>query len=416
MAHNKIIEVAPRGHFKSTRNYSEIAREIFTTRDDIQARYFSFNSSMANLHVRNIKEALLTDNIYFKGLTDNNTTAKFLLDFTNSVGGRYRLYPHGVNNFTRGIHSERIYLDDIFGDESNKLDPQQIYNINRAVRERIMPMLKRGGKMRIVGTPQTQEDIYFDDNFAKQFVITFSDAIVNEKKKQVLWEEAMGWDELMQRKSLMMTREFNQEYRCIPAYDADAYLDREQVLSCVKTGLKDPKGYNGKDEIVAGFDIGKKAHPSHLVIFQKTNDDKYIQLHSQWFDKVEYSTQLEELKRVIEEYKVDMLRYDNTRAEFESFAERGELPRCMNPVNFNLKTKHLMAAALGRVVEHSKIEFLNDQRQVNQMLAVTNDLKAASSAEGHGDSFWSIALAVSDDARLPYIVDDKGNRTLAMAL
>jgi hypothetical protein len=38
------------------------------------------------------------------------------------------------------------------------------------------------------------------------------------------------------------------------------------------------------------------------------------------------------------------------------------------------------------------MEIVNDERLISQICAVTGDLQAASTPQGHGDSYWSIAL------------------------
>lgn len=42
---------------------------------------------------------------------------------------------------------------------------------------------------------------------------------------------------------------------------------------------------------------------------------------------------------------------------------------------------------------------LNDDRQKEQILAVDNNLNAMESPDGHGDSFWSNALALGREKR-----------------
>ena len=92
---------------------------------------------------------------------------------------------------------------------------------------------------------------------------------------------------------------------------------------------------------------------------------------------------------------IDCLKYDNTGSEFESFAERGELPDGMEPVVATGKKNYELAALLEsriRAKPKPRIKLLKDDRQKNQILAVDNDLHAPETPEGHGDSFWSNAL------------------------
>lgn len=55
-----------------------------------------------------------------------------------------------------------------------------------------------------------------------------------------------------------------------------------------------------------------------------------------------------------------------------------------------------MATTLSDQVTHGSVRLLDDPRQTNQMLAVNNQLQAIESPQGHGDSFWSVALALPE--------------------
>ena len=47
---------------------------------------------------------------------------------------------------------------------------------------------------------------------------------------------------------------------------------------------------------------------------------------------------------------------------------------------------------------------MNDKRQTEQILAVNDNLEAVESADGHGDSFWSVALALNNEKPKVYRV------------
>ncbi len=55
-----------------------------------------------------------------------------------------------------------------------------------------------------------------------------------------------------------------------------------------------------------------------------------------------------------------------------------------------------MATVFSDRVTHGSVSLLDDPRQTNQMLAVNNNLQAIESPQGHGDSFWSVAMALPE--------------------
>jgi hypothetical protein len=74
--------------------------------------------------------------------------------------------------------------------------------------------------------------------------------------------------------------------------------------------------------------------------------------------------------------------------------EQGTLPGEMKGIPFTSKSKYTMATELDKVVTNRMIQLLPDERQRRQILTVDCDLQAPETAEGHGDSFFSLCLAV----------------------
>ena len=140
----------------------------------------------------------------------------------------------------------------------------------------------------------------------------------------------------------------------------------------------------------SGFDIGKKRHPSHLVIFSRTGE-VIKQIHQSWLDGWSYSDQIVFLNEVAENYDLDKGYIDNTRGELE---DRG-LHRNWWPMHFSLKTKNTMAHIFEEYINSGNLKLLRDERQKQQILSVNNELKAPNTPMGHGDAFFSIAMALN---------------------
>ena len=121
---------------------------------------------------------------------------------------------------------------------------------------------------------------------------------------------------------------------------------------------------------------------------------KLIQIHSRWFDGVDYTVQLEYFLRAIRSFGIDMMYYDNTRAEFESMDEMGMIPRQMVGVVASSRSNYQSASDFDRLVTQKKIELLQEGRQRRMICIVDNDLKAPVTSEGHGDCFFSICNAI----------------------
>jgi hypothetical protein len=409
--------MSARDHFKSTRLYCRVMYNIFRSRaTGREGTYYSFKEDMASYHLKKVKE-MIRLNPYFADFVDMKPKAESVLSYRyKGTGPLIEYTPRGLFSFGRGVHADDIFIDDPLKDPTDKLDPGIIRRVNHTLKADVFPMVNRGGELRIVGTPQTWEDIFFDKELEDEFVTTNRPAIVDEKNQIALWPEWFSFKRLLTKRRQLGVKLFNQEYMCRPAYSEEAYLDREQVQAAMFDGKNLDVGTDwskalGNMVVVAGLDIGKKTHPSHLTVYVRFPDKRWLvnpetgkeelmqvwcyrQIHSKWFDGVDYLEQLNYCKLALAHFNISILRYDNTRGEFEGFAEQRLVPRRMEPVTFNTKNKNAMASNLSSVFNQTRIEILNEPRQFNQMLSVNNDLQAMEGPEGHGDSFWSSGLAI----------------------
>ena len=401
------MDISARDHFKSTRLYAEIMYDIFTTDKDIECHYFSYQQGMSAYHLSKLKK-MIEANPFFKGFVDLSPTALSAINYFNGQA-TYHAMPEGLLSFKRGIHAERIYIDDPLKDPENKLAPTVIYKINTIIKTEMFAMVKKGGICRVVGTPQTNNDFFFDEQLQRKFSVAIRPAIVDEAKKIVIFPEWKSYEELCEIRDTIGDKAFNQEYMTKPSYSESSYIERKDLQAVVDASLAQATKYEGNNDVVAGFDIGKKAHPAHLAIYERWTDKEdgkyhYRQLVSKWFDGVEYKEQLDYLLWAIDNYRIDVLRYDNTRGEFEGFEEQGLLHRCMKPVQFNVKTNNAMAVSLNTIIREQRCTMIDDVRQIDQLLQVNNDLQAIESPQGHGDSFWSNALAMWEEKEREYRV------------
>lgn len=409
--HKWTMDISARDHFKSTRLYAEIMYDIFTMDKDIECHYFSYQQGMSGYHLQKVIR-LMESNPYFSDKWFENLAPMSLsvIRMRNRMSGAvYEAKPEGLLSFKRGIHAERIYIDDPLKDPENKLAPTVIYKINGIIKMEMFAMVKKGGYCRVVGTPQTNNDFFFDEQLRNKFFVTIKPAIVDEKKQIVIFPEWKSYQELDDIRNTIGEKAFNQEYMTKPAYAENSYIDRKDLLAVTNPDLEEVSEYTGGHDVVAGFDIGKKAHPSHLTVFERTYDPeiqnyRYRQLHSKFIDGMDYKDQIELLKDVVERYRIDKLRYDNTRAEFELFAEQGLLPDCMEPIVLTMKQNNAMGANFNKVIQEKRVEFIDEPRQIDQILQVNNDLQAIESPMGHGDSFWSNAMALMEEPERQYRV------------
>lgn len=409
MDNNYTMDVTGRDHFKSTRLYADVMWRLLAERETgFEAWYFSYAHKLANYHLVKIKK-MIQNNVFYNDII-SLTTAQGILHYTwddprDPQARTMTVHPAGLLSFKRGIHAEHIYVDDPFQDESDKkLDPSNIIKINNVMKSNLISMVKKGGTCRVVGTPQTEHDFFFDPNMRELFAHWIVPAIVDEPNRIAIWPEWKSYDDLLALRSILGDRLFNKEYMALPTSAVDSYIDKDLLL---KVSVLQPWQFNHHTElnnemVTAGFDIGQKVHPSHLAVFlhkKVLNEAGEVEIHfeqiyQRWLDHWEYTKQIDFLNTCIEFFNIDILRYDNTRGEFMGFAEQGMLSDRMEGVVLNSHNEASMAANFNSLVETDKAKFINDRRQINQILAVNNDLKAVAGPDGHGDAFWSNAMAL----------------------
>lgn len=398
--------LSARKHLKSTMIYAFVMWMIYTMNrwEHLNWLYMSYNQKMSIYHTTNIK-MLIEANPCFIRIKDL-TQGHALLDYTWGDGSRFRCTPSGILTFNRGWHGEGVICDDILADPTNELNFTIIDKINRTFMEQVMSLPKEGGQIHLVGTAQHQTDLFFQLKSNKSWNWAEYKAILNEKNKIVLWPELFSYKRLCEiRDEEIGEKAFKKEYMCSPVWTEEAYFQREELMRVVRDIEEVKRSASEykerKMQIVAGLDIGKKTHPSHFTIFQLKNNH-YTQIYEKFMDGWDYSKQVDFINGLIEFHLIDRLSYDDTRAELESFRERRLIDsRVWKPIVFKVKSKFDMASNFSRLVNYKKdgvyapqITLLNRQRMINSILSVNNELKAVESEIGHGDAFWSIALAV----------------------
>jgi len=441
---DKTMRVSARDHFKSTSLYAFIMWRLLLDVDrNVEGHYFSYNQDMAGYHLGKIK-GLIASNPLFAGLIDLKPTADSILKYTWDKKHVFSVAPQGLLSFKRGIHGDDIYIDDALRDPANPLNTSQVEKVNNIIKTEVLDMGRRF--FHIVGTAMTEFDFYWDTGLKKHFSVRVLPAIQNHAAKEVLWPEGRPWEWLQQKLDEKKERIFNQEFMCSPVWTEQAYLDKKKLYDCINPSAKNldiftdiqkiyyPPGApiklekdRANEERIAGIDIGLKAHPSHLVVFAKrrlldasgnwmgkrderTGEVEYlyrhVQLLSAWFDywpytngKNEYDTdnptQLEYIKLVLKNWKLDYIYYDATRGEWEGFKQQGLIDWRFKGIIFTTKEKTELAENLDKLITQKEVEFIPDERQLRQMLMVNNELKALESPEGHADSFWSNAMALN---------------------
>lgn len=408
--HSRVCILAPRAHLKSTvLNRGFAFWKLFQARAFCDGVVVSFNDPLAKEHTTKLKEAI-DNNPYCRFWKDHSPTAKSVVDYTVGFGDgetwHGKVSPRGIFANMRGLHPKFVICDDILSDFANPLEPTQILRIHNIFSASIQSLpVSTKDNLILIGTPQSYEDTLFKlrknpEYFWGRFPAEFRDPKTGEQRQQ--WPEIFGKKHLRRvRRTLQSPAAYQVEYLLVPLMAVDAFLPREVVEDSVDpemvqwdldTPFENPDSF----QLYGGMDIGKYVHPTHISVLAKLPNGTLVQVYQRFLDGMDYRAQAMLVNKIVAHFKIMRFYYDATRAELDDRI----INRRVIGKRFTKRAKGGMAMLLESKFyadedqDQPGIILLPDERQVNQLVAVNRELESLETADGHGDSFWSNALAI----------------------
>ena len=388
------VAVLPRFHFKSTiLGHAFSIWQLLRSNRDCSILYLSYSDGMAKYHINEINKTIARNTELKSMFISKNPKADF--SFRYNVNNRPVEIMHGgLFSFKRGMHvNGALIADDVLRDPENPLNPAQLTKVEDHFLTESLFIPLKGVPVIVLGTPMMPGDLLTKLQNDDRFISRVLPALDPTPTRRVLMPELYNEEWLLQQQDAR-PKSFASEFMLIPHFSTESYFENEDIEKCQDESLRNfpvTKAYEpeGHEDIFAGFDVGKKRHPSHLVIFRKVGS-KIEQLHQSWLDGWSYTDQIEYLNEVAENFNITRGYVDNTRGELE---DRG-LAKAWYPIHFTTKSKNTMAQIFEQYVHSGNLALLKDERQRQQILSVNNELKAPETPMGHGDAFFSIAMAL----------------------
>ena len=385
--------VLPRFHFKSTilGHAFSVWRLLQATRD-MSVLYLSYSDGMAKYHISEINKEVNRNPILMNWLKNRSPKADY--SFRYHLGSKPVEIMHGgLFSFKRGMHvNGALIADDVLRDPENPLNPAQINKVEDHFLTESMFIPLKDIPVIVLGTPMMPGDLLTKLQKDDRFMTRNLPALDPAPNRRVLMPELYSEEWLLQQQKAR-PKSFASEVLLIPHFSTEAYFESEDIEKCEDDTLVNhpaSKKYEKSidEQLFAGFDVGKKRHPSHLVIFRRRGE-VLEQIHQSWLDGWNYTEQVEFLNDIAENFDIMRGYIDNTRGELE---DRG-LAHMWRPMTFSRKSKNTMAQIFETYVMNDRLKLLKDERQRQQILSVNNELKAPETPMGHGDAFFSIAMA-----------------------
>tara|TARA_Y100000310_G_scaffold341182_1_gene439536 strand:+ start:20543 stop:22189 length:1647 start_codon:yes stop_codon:yes gene_type:complete len=387
------VAVLPRFHLKSTiLGHAFSIWRFLTASTDTGILYLSYSDGMSQYHISEINKSVRRNPQLKEWMIDKSPKADFA--FRYHINNRQAEIKHGgLFSFKRGMHvNGAVIADDILRDPDNPLNLSQLIKAEEHFFAETMYIANKNVPTFVLGTPMAPNDIFAKLQDNELFISRVLPALDPVPDRRVLFPERISEEELLQYKR-SHPKAFASEMMLVPYLSTESYISDDEIQAIEDPTLKslDPyKRHNTEASmIVAGFDIGKKRHPSHFVVYAY-QDGRLIQIHQRFLDGWSYTDQIQFLNDASKNFGIDKGYVDNTRGEFE---ERG-LVETWEPITFTQKNKRTMAQRFEEYITNDRIRMIVNERQRQQITCVDGDLKAPDTPMGHGDAFFSNALAI----------------------
>lgn len=241
--YDRTMVMAPRKNFKTDGIHSVLAWYLWRLGSDevMKWLYLSYSDSLAMRRVGDFKEKI-NNNRFFRdaSIKDLKPTADSVVKYTWNGKNSFSIIPASIGSFKRGDHMNTV-CDDILADPTNQLNLTIIDTINTVFRDQIYEIPMDWDKFHIVGTPQTNQDFFFDKEYQEEFNFRQYKAIVNEVEKKALWEEWEPFEKLIKKRGnnpeSERWRSFMKEKMCMPQYSANAYLSETALRKRINLNL-----------------------------------------------------------------------------------------------------------------------------------------------------------------------------------
>ncbi len=206
-----------------------------------------------------------------------------------------------------------------------------------------------------------------------------------------------------QRKECLDEEQWLQEFCCIPADEATAFISYELINKCEDDRAWQPLDYlmDCKNPIYLGFDVARKGDLSVIDVEEKIGDVLW-ERHRIEMRGITYAEQRMRLYELLRLPQVKRLCIDATGLGNQLAEEaKREFGWKVEPITFTQQSKSDLAYPLRAMHEDRKLRYRRDEklradlRGIKKEITVGgNERFVGESADSHCDRFWAKALAV----------------------
>ena len=307
-----------------------------------------------------------------------------------------------------------------------KLDEHALRRDPRGVFGIAAPSIDWGGALSSISTHRGSKNFFnvlireiLEDGNPKGFShhkVTLQDALDQHLlwKLQCVWPDGdprLDMDEAdyfdFQRNRAADDETFQQEYMCVPADDAGAFIEYAMIDGCTyakgerwEFSLQDAA--NCSNPLYAGIDIGRTNDLTSFCLLEKVGGQYFLRKRID-MQKTPFSTQenvlypwVEHVTRVcVDKTGLGMQFNERMEERFGKYKVEG--------ITFTNQSKEAMAYPVRTAFEDNAIkipfgdkELMSDLRAIRKETTAAGNIRFAADRgeDGHADRFWAVALAI----------------------
>ncbi|NOU26370.1 MAG: hypothetical protein HOO96_00565 [Polyangiaceae bacterium] len=223
---------------------------------------------------------------------------------------------------------------------------------------------------------------------------------------------AFGTKDLQDQLDSLPLEDFQGEFELNFADESYSFYPYELILPCTTDDLELATDFATFGEVegrlVAGFDVGRKRDLSELSIFEELGGKKVCRLLRS-YDKVPFADQEADLRRMLSMLPIGRFSIDQNGIGMHLAENLGRDFGQVVPETFSNESKELWATDFKILLQRKDVVLPKDRELVAQIHGVKRGLTPTgkpsfeverdAGGKGHGDKFWSVALACQKERR-----------------
>jgi phage FluMu gp28-like protein len=348
-----------------------------------------------------------------------------IIDRTSDLKAGVLLFSTGLRIFALSSHP-----DAVVGRTGHiKLDEFAVHKQQRDLLRYAQPCTTWGGQLSIISTHRGPFTVFNElireikeagnPKAISHHRVTLEDAVAEGLVERInlISRRSETREQFVSRlrRECIDLEQWQQEYCCIPADEASAFLTWEMLHACVAPGCLRPLSYSldrtgaqFDTEFYIGVDVGRKEHLTVIDVGEKIGDVMWdrlrIELHNRPFSEIEA-----ELFQFLPLRHVKRICIDGTGIGMQ-LAERAAQGYSykVESIHFTSAVKEELAFTLRTAFEDRKLRIDDDPRLktdlrgVKKLVTSAGNIRFAGDADdSHCDRFWAKALRQHASVTMP---------------